>query len=590
MSKNIFGMHDPGDWTQIIRDAGREAWCVFTVEVGHNPDETHGQDFAVQVGPNITPIVRINNGYAGGGTIPTGDQYKNFAQRCANFVAASRGCKHWVIGNEIAMAWEWPNNQPIKLDNYVECFAYVRNAIKAVQPDAIVCPQAPAPYNNQLTYNGNPLGDWVQQLADMLIMIGVGNVDGIALHTYTHGHDATLIASEAMMNAPFDRKHFNFRAYQDFMNVIPTYMRDLPVFITESNPDGWQDTNNGWVQLAYREIDDWNHNGNQQIRCLALYRWPQYDREKFWISTKRQVINDFAAALSFDYRWQSDQPTQISNPDFSAGVTAVTAESVRLRSTPAGMTIGVLAPGVSLKILGFSQGVSGLIWWPVETKIGIGWIAQADRQGLTLIKLPDAPAPDPLSTLASEYGLDVQLARAVIAVESSGHGFVNGRLIMRFEPHVFLGYLSDADKYKFNAYFQVGAPAWDGAQHRLSLHADGNYQTFHGNQDLEWRALEVAISINEGAAYQSASYGLGQIMGFNYGICGYANAQAMVEAFKTNETAQIRAMFEYFKNRQDRNGVSALSKLQGGDFVGFANLYNGPANASSYAVQIRNQL
>ena len=99
------------------------------------------------------------------------------------------------------------------------------------------------------------------------------------------------------MNPPFQNRHYNFLAYRDFMNAIPSAMRDLQVYITESNQDDpWLDQNNGWVQGAYGEINWWNQQpGAQQIRALALYRWPPFD--KWYIQGKQGVVDGFRAAL-----------------------------------------------------------------------------------------------------------------------------------------------------------------------------------------------------------------------------------------------------------------------------------------------------
>src|SRR5690606_1453785 len=54
---------------------------------------------------------------------------------------------------------------------------------------------------------------------------------------------------------------------------------------------------------AYAEIDAWNQQpNNQQIRALALYRWPKLDR--WHISGKTGVMEDFREALSQGYRWR----------------------------------------------------------------------------------------------------------------------------------------------------------------------------------------------------------------------------------------------------------------------------------------------
>ena len=137
-------MHDWGNWVDLVLQAGRQGWCINTEAIGCDPGDHGGANYDTR-GGNITHITRLNNGYGSAGTIPLPERYGDFAQRCANFGAASSGCNHWIIGNEIALAWEWPEGQRITLDNYVRAFGLVRAAIKRVQPNAVVMPQAPAP-------------------------------------------------------------------------------------------------------------------------------------------------------------------------------------------------------------------------------------------------------------------------------------------------------------------------------------------------------------------------------------------------------------------------------------------------------------
>jgi murein DD-endopeptidase MepM/ murein hydrolase activator NlpD len=135
----------------------------------------------------------------------------------------------------------------------------------------------------------------VQYLADILRQV---QCDGVAIHTYTHGVDPSLITSEARMNPPFEHRRYEFRAYQDFCSAIPP---GLPIYITETDEnDPWLDQNTGWVQSAYAEIDRWNQGGQSLIHCLALYRWPKIDQ--WYIEGKNGVIDDFRQAIAQGYQ------------------------------------------------------------------------------------------------------------------------------------------------------------------------------------------------------------------------------------------------------------------------------------------------
>ena len=155
---------------------------------------------------------------------------------------------------------------------------------------------------------GNPRGDWIQYFRDILERLG-NNVDGISLHTYTHGPDPALISSGEKMQPPFQNYHYHFRAYRDFMAAIPPLLRDRPVYVTETDQYGaWRNRNSGWIQSAYREIHNWNQDPyNQPIQALILFRWiignPNDPRQVGWaVQNKAGVQNDFRNAMNHAYR------------------------------------------------------------------------------------------------------------------------------------------------------------------------------------------------------------------------------------------------------------------------------------------------
>lgn len=569
----ITGMHDPGDWFAMVAQTGTTAWCVYTTAIGCDPNDRSGQNFGV---PGlIEPIARLNNGYAPAGTIPLPHRYEDFAQRCANFVQASKGCTKWIIGNEINMAWEYPEGQPITLDNYVKCFKLCRDAIRRVQPNAEVIPQPPAPYNDLLNYPGNERGDWCQQLADMLNRIG--ECDGIALHTYTHGHNPSLIGDESKMQPPFADRHYQFRAYRDFMAAIPTKFRHFPVYITESNPDGWNDSNNGWVQAAYAEIDRWNQGaGNQLISCLCLYRWQTEDRSQFHISPKTGVVADFRQALSHRYVLP-EKPH--SEPLYTAYVVAAAGLNMRSDFNAQSEVITTLPFATEIQVLNEFAG-----WLYVQAGQNMGWVfggfvsREKPRQNVESIDLA-------IERSAAKHGLDPKLARAVIMVESAGNGFANGKLIARFEPRVWLTMkLPEELRETGKLLFAYGNRP---DQDRISL--GGVWRPFHGNNALEHLAIALASAVDRESAIESASYGLPQMMGFNATMVGYRDAAQMVEAFTRSEEAQVDAFFAYCEKKRNATR-SALDALRQRDFVEFARLYNGIGQEEAYAKRIQAML
>ncbi len=103
----IFGMHDPGA-EQLLQNADKAGWVVVNHYIGHDPQDKSGVDFTPLTDQGVAVICRINNGREPGGAIPHSSLYEQFAQRVASFVAASNGCTHWVLGNEMNYAVERP--------------------------------------------------------------------------------------------------------------------------------------------------------------------------------------------------------------------------------------------------------------------------------------------------------------------------------------------------------------------------------------------------------------------------------------------------------------------------------------------------
>lgn len=320
-SPYLYGLHDPGG-EHIMAERGVPGWILFTEELGNDPGNQGGADYSRYADQSFGILARLNNGYEPNGTIPLASRYAEFAQRCANFVRNSRGCHIWIIGNEMNFAVERPGVQYNRNVNppslvrtgeiilpglYANCYRQCRQAIKGVsghENDQVIVGGV-APWNPQTQYDGNPNGDWVKYLQDILTILGKDQCDGIAIHAYTHGADPKLIYTDAFMNAPFQNRQYNFRTYQDFMGAIPRSMRHLPVYLTETDQDdSWRNENNGWVQRAYGEIDWWNKQaGNQVIRAVILYRWPNVD--KWGIDGKAGIIDDFRQAMAHKYNWET---------------------------------------------------------------------------------------------------------------------------------------------------------------------------------------------------------------------------------------------------------------------------------------------
>lgn len=325
----LYGIHDPGG-EHLMREAGVTGWILYTTLVNEP-----AQDFTALTDEGFGVLVRLNWGYNPHGTLPHDTRYSEFAGLCAEWVRRSRGVSHWVIANEPNLRGErpgfgTPDEQAITPRMYADAFRQCRAAIRNVagHADDQVITAAVAPWNveteydadPQGAYDANPTGNWIDYFQDMLLALA-GDLDGIALHTYTHRVDLnagdTFITSEerrwSHLFPETGGAHYHFRSYRDFMSAVPDSMRHLPVYITETNQDSdpntgatWFPQDLGWVQDAYAEIDRWNQNpAHQTIRALLLYRWRRETEggDRWGFSHNEGVKQDFRQALQHRYRW-----------------------------------------------------------------------------------------------------------------------------------------------------------------------------------------------------------------------------------------------------------------------------------------------
>ena len=178
------------------------------------------------------------------------------------------------------------------------------------------------------------------------------------------------------------------------------------------------------------------------------------------------------------------------------------------------------------------------------------------------------PAPPKLAmadyqAVANAIGCEVAAVRAVVSVEAAGSGFYSdSRPKILFEAQWF-GDLTN-DDYD-DDYPSISSPVW-------------NRNLYIGGVG-EWDRLYLACTLDRIAAMKSASWGLGQVMGFNHKAAGYADVETFVRDMHLSEGKQLMAMFNFIKT----NGLDrALIRK---DWATFALGYNG----ESYRVNAYDQ-
>lgn len=190
-----------------------------------------------------------------------------------------------------------------------------------------------------------------------------------------------------------------------------------------------------------------------------------------------------------------------------------------------------------------------------------------------------------LEVLAAKLNISPGIAVAIVAAESGGLGFKNGRMIIRFENHYFWRLWGKNNAAIFNSFFRFNkAKPWKDHQFRPSTNEP--WTGFHGSQEAEWTVFDKGQGLNENAAKSSISMGLPQIMGKNHTKIGYESAEEMFAAFNTNERIQLIGLFDFIQGPNVVNSPM-LEALQNENFVAFAASYNGPGQASHYGLTIR---
>ncbi len=100
--------------------------------------------------------------------------------------------------------------------------------------------------------------------------------------------------------------------------------------------------------------------------------------------------------------------------------------------------------------------------------------------------------------------------------------------------------------------------------------------------------MTIARALDDTSALSSISMGAPQVMGFNYRRLGYDSVQSMFYQFSRSANAQLLAMFDFVRGTSSSS--SAIDALKNRDYLTFANIYNGPANAQTYSTIISNNV
>lgn len=180
---------------------------------------------------------------------------------------------------------------------------------------------------------------------------------------------------------------------------------------------------------------------------------------------------------------------------------------------------------------------------------------------------------DQILEQAKKLGVETAVLRAVIEVECKGSGFnADNTPVILFERHVMRQRLIANGKSKIADQMMIKRPD-------LCTKSAGGY----GLYSAQHGRLNAAAQYHRASALESASWGIGQVMGYHWKALGYASLQAFINAMYKDEASQFDAMCRFI---QKNNLVSTLKNK---DWKAFARGYNGPAYAkNSYDAKLAN--
>lgn len=177
------------------------------------------------------------------------------------------------------------------------------------------------------------------------------------------------------------------------------------------------------------------------------------------------------------------------------------------------------------------------------------------------------PSPSAYETAARMLRCDVPAIMAVAEVEAGPAGafLPSGEPVILFEPHIF----SRLTNRRYDAtHPKLSYPEW--------RHGPGVY----GKPSEQHAKLQAAAALDRAAALAACSWGLFQIMGFNFKRAGHPSLQSLVTAAYGDVDSHLRMFVNFILSS------SALSEaLREHDWPEFKRLYNG-SGTNDYAARM----
>lgn len=180
----------------------------------------------------------------------------------------------------------------------------------------------------------------------------------------------------------------------------------------------------------------------------------------------------------------------------------------------------------------------------------------------TIIRLTEADYEE----VARELGVETAAIKAVVDIEAGPQheGFFKpGKPLVNFDLSMFRQ-RARRNKVNLSRY----------AKSHPVVFSAPNARRYGSTQAAQQERLRVARTIDETTAVEGTFWGMFQIGGFNWELCGCSSIEEFVKRMSTSEREQLELFAAFIKS------IGLDKALRAKDWAGFARRYNGKSYAS----------
>lgn len=168
--------------------------------------------------------------------------------------------------------------------------------------------------------------------------------------------------------------------------------------------------------------------------------------------------------------------------------------------------------------------------------------------------------------VAEELGVEPAAIKAVVDIEAGPQHegfFAPGKPLVNFDLAMFRQ-RARHNKINLSRY----------AQSHATVFARPNVRRYGSTQAAQQERLRLARTIHDTTAIEGTFWGMFQIGGFNWKLCGCSDIQDFVRRMSTSEREQLELFAAFIRS------IGIDKALRNKDWAAFARRYNGPSYAS----------